>query len=202
MAAAMAATMNGNIDAQSPLGNDSSSASNDLVSVNSVATAEPTATVHTLTTRNYNLNINRALKHKLQGCEQVNVEYEVKGGGVTGTLDTASFELFRLACTEFFRTLSLEEGRCVINYSEDKNRKALVQQTYKVTSTSNERCYTLNLYPTNNTLLLNGKDYRKFIEEHLPTIHQIMCNAVQEQNIGSVANFNQILQCQLQKVLG
>ena len=201
MAAAMAATMNENIDAQSPLGNDSSSASNDLVSVNSVATAEPTATVHTLTTRNYNLNINRALKRKLQGCEQVNVEYEVKGGGVTGTLDTASFELFRLACTEFFRTLSLEEGRCVINYSEDKNRKALVQQTYKVTSTSNERCYTLNLYPTNNTLLLNGKDYRKFIEEHLPTIHQIMCNAVQEQNIGSVANFNQILQCQLQKVL-
>ena len=60
---------------------------------------------HTATTRNYTLNINRALKRKLQGCEQVNVDYEVKAGGVTGVLDTASFELFRLACTEFFNKL-------------------------------------------------------------------------------------------------
>ena len=66
----------------------------------------------------------------MQGCEQVNVDYEVKAGGVTGTLDTASFELFRLACTEFFNKMPPEEGRCVIDYSEDKLKKALVQQTY------------------------------------------------------------------------
>ena len=75
---------------------------------------------------------------------------------VTGTLDTASFELFQLACTEFFNKLPLEEGRCVIDYSEDKLKKALVQQMYRVTSPTSERWYTLNLYPTNNTTLLNA----------------------------------------------
>ena len=36
---------------------------------------------HTVTTRNFTLNINRALKRKLQRCEQVNIDYEVKVGG-------------------------------------------------------------------------------------------------------------------------
>ena len=156
---------------------------------------------HTVTTRNYTLNINRALKRKLQGCEQVNVDYEVKAGGVTGTLDTASFELFRLACTEFFNKMPPEEGRCVIDYSEDKLKKALVQQTYRVSSPTSERWYTLNLYPTNNTTLLNGKQYSKFIQDHLPVIHQIMCQAVKDQNLGSVASFNEILGSQLQRII-
>ena len=63
---------------------------------------------HTVITRNYTMNINRALKQKFQGCEQVNVEYEVKVGGVTGTLDTASFELIKLDCTELFNKLPPE----------------------------------------------------------------------------------------------
>ena len=54
---------------------------------------------HTVSTRNYTLNINIALKRKLQGCKLG------KADGVTSTLDTASFELFRLACTEFFRSI-------------------------------------------------------------------------------------------------
>ena len=102
---------------------------------------------HTVSTRNYTLNINRALKRKLEGCELVNVDYEVKVGGVTGTLDTASFKLFQLACSEFFRSLPPEEGRCVTDFSEDK-RKSLVQQTYmyRITNATGERLYTLNLY--------------------------------------------------------
>ena len=114
-------------------------------------------------------------------------------------MNTASFELLRLACTEFFRDLPPEEGRCVTDYSEDKRRKALVQQTYRVTIPTFETMYTLKLYPTNNTLLLNRKNYDKFIDDHLPVIHQIMCGAVQDQNLGSVANFNEILGSQMQK---
>ena len=115
------------------------------------------------------------------------VEYEIKGGGVTGILDTARFGLHLILH--------------VTDYSEDKQKKALVQQTYRVTSPTSERMYTLNLYPTNNTVLLNGKNYDKFIEDHLSVILQIMCGAVQDQNLGSVANFNEILGTQMQKVL-
>ena len=171
-----------------------------LLSASNESPGNAIGPAHTVSTRNYTLDINRALKRKLQGCKLVNVDYEMKAGGVTGTLDTASFELFRLACTEFFRSLPPEQGRCVTDFSEDK-RKYLVQQTYRITSAAAERLYTLNLYPTNSTMLLNGKFYPKFIEDHLPVIHQIMCRAVQDENLGSVANLNEVLGSQLQKVL-
>ena len=32
--------------------------------------------------------------------------------------------------------------------------------------------YTLNLYPTCNKLLLNGRDIDRFMESHLPKIHE------------------------------
>ena len=157
--------------------------------------------VQIVTTRKYSLNINKTLRKKLQGCEEVNVDYDVTDGGVKGKMDTATFELFRLSCTSFFKEFPEHYGRCVIDFSEDKRRRAVVQQTYKVRREGHEKGYTLNLYPTNNALLLNGKFFGWFIEEHLPLIHQIMVTAVQDRDVGSVENFNHILSCQLQKVL-
>ena len=62
-----------------------------------------------------------------------------------------------------------------------------------MTSPTSEIWYTLNLYPTNNTTLSNGKQYSKFIEDHLAVIHQIMCQDVKDQNLGSLASLNEIL---------
>ena len=106
------------------------------------------STVHVTTVRNYNLNINRTLRRKLNACDAVQVDYNVTGGGITGTLDTASFELFRLSCTSFYKELSTQEGRCVIDISEDKKRRAVVQQTYNVRRPDDTMNYTLNFYPT------------------------------------------------------
>ena len=61
-----------------------------------------------ITTRNYSLDINRTLKAKLNACESVSVNYEIKRGGVTGILDTASFELLRAACSAFIRACLLQ----------------------------------------------------------------------------------------------
>ena len=74
------------------------------------------STVHVTTVRNNNLNINRALRRKLNVFAMVQVDYNVTGGGtcITGTLDTASFELFRLSCTSFYTELSTQEGRRVL----------------------------------------------------------------------------------------
>ena len=44
--------------------------------------------------RDYSLNIDKALKEKIAACRQVKAEYEVTGGGITGRMDTATFELF------------------------------------------------------------------------------------------------------------
>ena len=92
----------------------------------------------------------------------------------------------------------------VINISEDKNHKAVVQQTYKVTRQHNglDVSYTLNLYPTRNSLLLNGKDTDTFIDSHLPTIHQLMSQTVKEWEVENFANLNHILNDQFSKILG
>ena len=157
----------------------------------------------TFVIRYYSLNIDKTLKAKLHACDAVNVSYEVKGGGVTGNLDTASFEILRAACSTFYKNMPASEGSCVINVSEDKNHKAVVQQTYKVTRQHNglDVSYTLNLYPTRNSLLLNGKDTDTFIDSHLPTIHQLMSQTVQEWEVENLANLNHILSEQFSKIL-
>ena len=129
------------------------------------------------------MNINRTLRRKLDACDSVQVDYNVTGGGITGTLDTASFELFRLACTSFYKELPTKEGRCIIDISEDKKRTAVVQQIYKVRQSDDTMNYTLNLYPTKNTMLLNGKDIGRFMTDHLPVIHEIMCKAVSDEQL-------------------
>lgn len=61
--------------------------------------------------------------------------------------------------------------------------------------------FTPNLYPTNNKMLLNGKDIDQFMEVYLPEIHQIMLRSLQESGLGSVAGYNDLQAAQLQGVL-
>ena len=125
-------------------------------------------------------------------------------GDITGEMDTATFELFRSACTVLFTNIPPTTGRCVNNRVFDKHKRSLVQQTYfiKRDVDGEEMGFTLNLYPTNNKMLLNGKDIDQFMEVYLPEIHQIMLQSLQESGLGSVAEYNYLLAVQLQGVLG
>ena len=130
-------------------------------------------------------------------------KYEVTSGGVTGAMDTATFGLFRSACTAFFKHLPATDGRCIQNKSVDKHGQATVQQTYFLKRQINgtDIGYTLNLYPTNNKMLLNGRDVDWFMDSHLPQIHSIMVQSVQDEGLGSVSNYNHILATQMQNIL-
>ena len=59
--------------------------------------------------------------------------------------------------------------------------------------------YTLNLYLTNNTLLLNGKDLVRFMNVHLPLLHEIMCISVEQ--FRNVATLNNLLAERMQQLL-
>ena len=133
-------------------------------------------TAQTTARKNYTLNKTKTLKTKIEKCEKVFVDFNVTGGGITGKMVMATFELFRSACAELFNDLPPTLGRCVNHKTFDKYQKALVQQTYFVKRDVNgvEVGFTLNLYPTNNKRLLNGKDVDQFMYKHLPKIHQIM----------------------------
>ena len=78
----------------------------------------------------------------------------------------------------------------------------MVHHTFKVRRTDdigNIVGYTLNMYLTNNTLLLNGKDIDQFMNVHLPVLHEIMVMSVQQ--IHSVPMLNSILVEMMQQLL-
>ena len=159
---------------------------------------------HVLSTRDYTLNVNRALRNKINACKEVKVEYELTGGGITGSMDTATFELFRAACRVFYTSFPEDQGFCEINDTDDKDGVSIVQTTYKIKrniETGFTVGYTLNLYPTNNRLLLIGKDIDSFMNCHLPTLHEIMCTPIRNGQLRSLSQLNIILETQLQAIL-
>ena len=136
-----------------------------------------------LVATNYTLNIDRALIKKLHKCDEVSVEYEYTNGGISGKLDTATFELLDSACLELYQNFPAEEGFCIFTTTEDRQDETIVQHTFKVRRTDETGStvgYTLNLYLTNNTLLLNGKDFDRFMYMHLPVMHDIMTISVRQ----------------------
>ena len=153
--------------------------------------------------RDYSLNLDRVLKRKIAACHEVEAEYEVTGGGITGRMDTATCELFRSACRELYREFPPEEGLCKIIDTEDKHGQAIVQNTYKVSRTIDGKVvgYTVNLYRTNNRLLINGRDVDKFMDSHLPLLHQVMIRAMSESRFRDVDAVNRMLAEQMQTVL-
>ena len=119
-------------------------------------------------------------------------------------MDTASFELFRAACTTFYSRLPPEQGSCEINKSEDKNRKAVVQQTYKVrceVGHDQSQGYTINLYTTCIRILINGKKIDLFMDKHLPAIHELMMKPIYAGTVTGVRGLNDILRSQMQSLL-
>lgn len=70
---------------------------------------------HITSVRDYSLNIDRTLRNKINACERAFVEYDCTGGGVPGQMDTATFELFRAACTAFYSRLPPDQGQCEID---------------------------------------------------------------------------------------
>ena len=156
---------------------------------------------HTNSTKGYTLNIDKAIRNKINACKKVNVDYNFTGGGITSEMDTATFELFRAACTTFYSRLPPEQGQCVIDMSDDKHRKAVVQQTYKVSrkvGPDQVQGYTVNLYPTRNRILINGKCIDLLMEEHLPSIHELMMKPIHEGIVTGASGLNHILGTQMQ----
>ena len=156
------------------------------------------------TTKAYTLNIDRTLRNKISACKKVFVDYNITDGGIIGDMDTATFELFRAACTAFYSRLPPEQGHCEIDMSEDKNRKAIVQQTYKVrreVTPEQTAGYTINLYPTRNRILINGKDIDYFMDSHLPEVHKLMIKPLEAGHITGASELNEILGVQMQTLL-
>jgi hypothetical protein len=147
--------------------------------------------------KEYKLNINKALKKKLEATQRDrSVSYNHTMGGIVITADAATFELFMSAALSYYKTLNDDVTNIEIQEITDKTRKVVVQYTFRVELPSHQK-YTVNLYTTTSKLLVNGKDCEVFIQNEIPNIQTIIVNEVT-----TIPNFDvNLLNRQLQEQL-
>ena len=147
--------------------------------------------------KEYKLNINKALKKKLEATQRDrSVSYNHTMGGIVITADAATFELFMSAALSYYKTLNDDVTNIEIQEITDKTRKVVVQYTFRVELPSHQK-YTVNLYTTTSKLLVNGKDCEVFIQNEIPNKQTIIVNEVT-----TIPNFDvNLLNRQLQEQL-
>ena len=157
-------------------------------------------TIHnSVSSRDYVLNPDKWLQKKLQATKRQEIEYEIKGGGIVAKLDAVSFELFHYSCKDFFHNSDDEISRVDRDSAKD-GRGNIVQYTYTV-HLNDDTKYTVNMYSTKCSLLVNGRATTHFIDYHLPKIHKLMSQVkIQGMKINT-KELNEPLASQLQKVV-
>ena len=128
--------------------------------------------------RDFTLNMDRALKKKLNAC---NAEYKIysecKSGNYVFVFSTAMYELYRLKSAEHFDTVKSDENANIkVVYKDCVDRSgATVELQMKIYKKSNNRLkYTINMYHTKCKLLVNGREAHLFNLEHAKISDYIM----------------------------
>ena len=126
------------------------------------------------TTASFKLNLNKAMQAKLGSCSREDPLRLVQtGGGIRLYLQAGFFEIMKQAI--FAAT---EDGSipAKVTRREDSTKKAF-SVTIKVPE------YTLNLYCSGSTGLLNGRDTNLFLNVHLPLLLSSIASAFDRQSI-------------------
>lgn len=151
--------------------------------------------------KTYTLNPEKTIKKKIDATKRVSIEYNATGGGITAKMDAASFEMFKFACEKHFTDLSTQSNERMVNLDKSVDTKGnIVQFTYSMRSDT-DSLYTLNLYTTKCTLLINGKSTKQFLDIDLPSIHKLMTNITLQGKKVNIDELNRVMNDQLQKLL-
>ena len=123
--------------------------------------------------RDYELNCGKAMKKKAKACS-VNylVTGEEKGGNHVFSFSTAMYELYRNRLVEHFHGVENNPNANInIKFKNILDKAGLtVESQIKVYQKTQNGCgrleYTINLYHTNNRIMVNGKQATQFNAEH------------------------------------
>lgn len=135
-----------------------------------------------LSSKDYVLNKQKSLKKKLIATENDHIRYNLTGGGLRLFFSTSSYELFRLALGTFYENKKKENESNILHKKVfDKSGATNVEDQYKVKCDGFDSrgrntklsCFSINLYHTTSSLLVNGKKLHIFMED-LPKIVKSM----------------------------
>ncbi|CAC5412975.1 unnamed protein product [Mytilus coruscus] len=135
--------------------------------------------------KDYSLNKQRSLKKKLDATQNEHFRYNLTGGGLRIWLNAGCYESFRWALNTFCDNKRKEnEGNIIYKKVFDKSETVNVEDQYKIkcegfdTRGRNIKlsCFSINMYHTTSSLLVNGKKLLVFINDHLPEVLNCMKN--------------------------
>lgn len=124
--------------------------------------------------RRYSLNRQRAIHNKLQCSARNGIEIEETGGGIKIAFSPGMYELVKNVIQDFYTKNCKDYSYTHIPVIDKKGD--LVEVKYKI-SKGKSYLYTLNMYNTKCSCLINGKQPHQFTETDLPS----MLNKLEEQ---------------------
>jgi hypothetical protein len=136
--------------------------------------------------RDYNLNENKSLKKILQATERDEIEILHTGGGIKLTVNAGTYQLLKSAVRDYFGKESDSLSCTRIPVTDKKGN--LVETKYKLAS-GKSHLYTLNMYHTTCSCLVNGRKAEEFVETDLPAILNMVETAVIKNNT-TLGQFN------------
>ena len=129
----------------------------------------------------YTLNQETSLKKKLECARrEENVRIEETEGGTRIYFQAGAWEVFRAAISEYYRTFSVRGFKCEFERHTD-SKQNVQGEIIKVIPTTEAKVksggYTINIYHTKCSILVNGKGYEKFRKTDLTKIQKEIVNA-------------------------
>ena len=121
----------------------------------------------------YSMDNKKAITKKIRASERdATIETEYKVGNIVMKFQAGYYEIFKLAIHKMFEnhqdtTISYEKRQTL-----DKNDLE-VSYLYKVYK-SKVKVFTINLYNTSCTVVINGTNELSFINDHLPVVQSII----------------------------
>ena len=115
--------------------------------------------------KSFQLHKDRALQKKMTACNRDNpLTVEVKNGGIRIYLQTGAYELIRQELSTYYSPAAHPTRQ--ISFFEDRDASGVqISQRIKISGE-----YTINLYHTTSSMLVNGKREIDFLNKDLPLI--------------------------------
>ncbi|XP_053384722.1 uncharacterized protein LOC128550211 [Mercenaria mercenaria] len=136
--------------------------------------------------KQYELNREKALRKKLAASNYEELSIIHTGGGVKLQMNAGMYELFKYAAQNYYTSEAMVKKTIPTNVIDKKQNN--VETRYKI-STGKLSHYTLNLYHTTSSVLVNGKGVNQFLNTDVTEILSSLERNIAE-NDCSVNNFN------------
>ena len=124
----------------------------------------------------YELNISKSLAKKQNACNRpIICDTKENDGSITFNCQAGIYELIKRAALMFYMEQHSPDRKVDVEMSQDKVGN-FTQATVKIAPvTSNRTLYSVNLYHTTSTMLLNGKGLKTFFDRDWPIIEDTIC---------------------------